>query len=139
MSHPSLHIYKLRHLASEILPVEGSNIALDICLAVACHHCLSNALTMKQLVYELPYSEAGIQYNLRELRRDGWVNIRQSQADRRVRQLFPSSRLEGALTEYWQAIAETVKQASDAPSSVPSSFKADPEPQPFLKPPPSLG
>lgn len=107
--------YRLREACSGLFPVEGSNLALDICLAVGHYHFLGKTLTMKQLVYELPYSEAGIQYNLRQLRDEKWLEVEPSESDKRVRYLVPGQRLVEAFDQF---MAETeallVSQRSDA-------------------------
>ena len=118
MSYAASLVYRMRELASDILPMEGSNIPLDICLAVAHYHSMGQTLTMKQLVYELPYSEAGIQYNLRELRKEKWVEIQPSRNDRRVRHLLPGERLLNALERYMEETAELVDTARTSPEAL---------------------
>ena len=118
MNQSSILVYWMRQIASETFPMKGSNIPVDICLAVACHHHLGDTLTMKGLVAELPYSEAGVQYNLRELRDHGWVAMQNCPEDGRVRFLVPTEKLEGALENYWQTIAEMVDRARNDPASL---------------------
>lgn len=138
MSHPALMCYWMRQLASEMLPMEGSNIPVDICLAVAFHHRMGDTLTMKGLVYELPYSEAGIQHNLRELERDGWIDVRRCAQDRRVRRLHPSKKLEDALAKYWETTIDMVDRARHDPESLVPRAEPPSAPEPFIKPPVAL-
>ena len=135
MIHPELLVYRMRQLASEMLPMEGSNIPVDICLAVAFHHRMGETLTMKGLVHELPYSEAGIQHNLRDLERSGWVEVRRCSEDRRVRRLHPSAKLEQALNRYWDTTVDMVDRARHDPESLVPREDPPAEPEPFIKPP----
>lgn len=93
-------IYALRQHAGDLFPVTGSNIPLDICLVVALRYHEGRPLTMKQLTRELPYSEAGLQYNVRMLKDQEWIFIRNGVEDRRVRQIIPARRLEAAILEF---------------------------------------
>lgn len=93
-------IYSLRQHACDLFPVNGSNIPLDICLVVALRYHEGRPLTMKQLTHELPYSEASIQYNVRMLKEERWISIRNGVEDRRVRQIIPARRLEAAILEF---------------------------------------
>lgn len=95
----------IRNHIRDTMPATTSNIPLDICIEVAAGCRLGKSLTMKQLIYELPYSEAGIQYHLRGLLNDGWLLIRQSNEDRRVRHVIPGERLCEALTRFQGHIA----------------------------------
>ena len=135
MIHPELLVYRMRQLASEMLPMEGSNIPVDICLAVAFHHRMGETLTMKGLVHELPYSEAGIQHNLRDLERSGWVEVRRCSEDRRVRRLHPSAKLQEALNSYWDTTVDMVDRARHNPESLLPREEPQSEPEPFIKPP----
>ena len=93
-------ICALRRHAGDLFPVNGSNIPFDICLIVSLRYHEGDPLAMKQLVQELPYSEAGIQYNIRMLKDQGWICLRQGREDRRVRHIIPALRLESALLDF---------------------------------------
>lgn len=93
-------IYTLRRHAGDLFPMNGSNIPFDICLIVSLRYHEGSPLTMKQLVQELPYSEAGIQYNIRMLKDQEWITLRQGTEDKRVRQVIPALRLESALLDF---------------------------------------
>ncbi len=110
--------YVLRECASRHLPMQGSNIPLDICLAVAQYFETNRPLTMKQLVHELPYSEAGIQYNLRWLRQGEWVDMERNEADRRVRCLVPTTRLLEALRAFQEEAFELVDLLRTQPERI---------------------
>ncbi|MEX0448774.1 helix-turn-helix domain-containing protein [Spiribacter sp. 221] len=138
MNHSSILVYWMRQIASETLPMEGSNIPVDICLAVACHYHLGDTLTIKGLVSELPYSEAGVQYNLRDLREGGWVTMRKCPEDGRVRRLVPSEKLEEALESYWQTVAEMVDRAHNDPDSLTPRMEHRGPPRPVITPPEAL-
>ena len=138
MNNPEFMVYRVRQLATGMLPVEGSNIPLDICLLVAFHHRMGKTLTMKGLTHGLPYSEAGIQYNLRELEKDNWIEVRKCAKDRRVRRLHPAKKLEEAISAYWETIVEMVDLARRDPDLLLPEAKAPSPQQPFLKPPSQL-
>lgn len=101
-------IYALRRHAGDLFPLSGSNIPFDICLIVSLRYHEGSPLTMKQLVQELPYSEAGIQYNIRMLKEQEWILLRQDSKDRRVRQLIPALRLESALLAFQTRAEATI-------------------------------
>ncbi|MRH78165.1 hypothetical protein GH984_05540, partial [Spiribacter sp. C176] len=105
-------ICALRRHAGDLFPINGSNIPLDICLIVSLRYHEGSPLTMKQLVQELPYSEAGIQYNIRMLKDQNWILLRQGTEDKRVRHLIPARKLESALLDF-QTRAESTINGED--------------------------
>ena len=104
--------YEVRRRAVKHLPITASNIPCDICLAVARASDQGKPLSMKQLVQELPYSEAGIQYNLRQLLADGWLEVTNGSEDRRVRYLSPTQRLRDALSDYRDEVVDVIESVA---------------------------
>ncbi|MEX0430642.1 EAL domain-containing protein [Spiribacter insolitus] len=103
----------IRYHIGDTLPAATSNIPLDICIEVAVGHERGKSLTMKQLIYELPYSEAGIHYHLHWLCDEGWLRIQQGQEDRRVRNVLPDERLIEALDRFQTDVLALMADADD--------------------------
>ena len=77
-------LFELHRLWWGALPFERSIIPTDICLTIAHFQSIGQPLTMKQLVAELPHSEAGIKQYLRKIERDGWIKREKHPQDGRA-------------------------------------------------------
>jgi DNA-binding MarR family transcriptional regulator len=92
------------------LPLDGSLLVKDI-LTIVAHHTISNTpLTLKQLYVMLDFSEAGIRKQLRNLISQGWIDLRQSKDDGRLKILFATPRLIKTIQAFeheWKKLSES--------------------------------
>ncbi|WP_195759527.1 MarR family transcriptional regulator [Spiribacter sp. 2438] len=86
-------LFEAKRIWREAFRDEQSVIPMDIVLLTVWYHSQGPALSMKHLVAELPYSEAGIKYHLRQLEADGLVTRQSDPEDGRVVRLVPSDHL----------------------------------------------
>ena len=77
----------------EVFREEQSVIPTDILLIVVRDYKRGQPISMKELVAELPHSEAGIKQHLRRLENEGLVIRQPCEQDGRVVRLAPSDRL----------------------------------------------
>lgn len=75
------------------LPYANSGLALELFLVVSHNTLLGNAITLKVLFRSIEYSETGVRKQLRRLIADGWVSLRISSKDRRVKHVVAESKM----------------------------------------------
>jgi DNA-binding MarR family transcriptional regulator len=85
---------------------EQSIIPTDILLTVAYRHAEGAPMSMKQLVNDLPHSEAGIKQHLRKLEAKDLVTRQPCQHDGRVVRLLPSSTSIEAIIQIGRQLTE---------------------------------
>jgi DNA-binding MarR family transcriptional regulator len=90
----------LREWEDAYLPIYGSLLGRDLIFVLAQFELEQRRFTLKELYCSLPYSENAIRMHLKRLLRDGWIALGCSGADRRVRCVVPTGKLERALLEY---------------------------------------
>lgn len=78
---------------------QQSVIPTDILLSVVHRYVKKAPLSMKQLVAELPHSEAGIKQHLRKLEKEELIMRQPAEHDGRVVQLIPSQSSVEAITQ----------------------------------------
>jgi DNA-binding MarR family transcriptional regulator len=78
---------------------QQSVIPTDILLSVVHRYVKKAPLSMKQLVAELPHSEAGIKQHLRKLEKEELIMRQPAEHDGRVVQLIPSQSSIEAITQ----------------------------------------
>ena len=86
-------LLEAKRIWREVFRDQQSVIPMDIVLLTVWYHSKGPALSMKHLVAELPYSEAGIKYHLRQLEADGLIAREPDPKDGRVVRLVPSDEL----------------------------------------------
>ena len=86
-------LFEAKRIWREAFRDEQSVIPMDIVLLTVWYHSQGSALSMKHLVAELPYSEAGLKYHLRQLEADGLVSRESDPSDGRVVRLVSSDHL----------------------------------------------
>ena len=77
----------------EVFREEQSVIPTDISLVIVREFKRGQPPSMKELVAELPHSEAGIKQHLRRLEKEGLIHRQACQLDGRVVRLAPSDHL----------------------------------------------
>jgi DNA-binding MarR family transcriptional regulator len=108
------------------LPGRASPAVIDLIFLLVARLDCGRGTPLKQVYGLLPYSESNIRRYLRQLERDGWLTVREDEADRRAGVAVPTAKL----LQSFQAYALGLKRLSErfaqaAPSSAPS-----PEAQP---------
>jgi DNA-binding MarR family transcriptional regulator len=109
---------KFTHLLLQIRAWEDANFRLggsllvkDI-LTIVAHHTISNTpLTLKQLHMLLDFSEAGIRKQLRNLISQGWIDLRPSKDDGRLKIVFATPRLIKTIQAFeleWEKLSESL-------------------------------
>ena len=86
-------LLEAKRIWREVFRDQQSVIPMDIVLLTVWYHSQGPTLSMKHLVAELPYSEAGIKYHLRQLETDGLIAREPDPKDGRVVRLVPSDLL----------------------------------------------
>ena len=101
------HLKKFLDSCICLFPISTSVIPLYIIACVIASNGRNNPLTLKVLYESLPfYSDAGIKNNLQELISDGYIEIRQSPLDKRVKNLHSTNKLD---TIYQEFLRQSVK------------------------------
>lgn len=85
-------LVEVKQVWRDICHEELSIIPTDILLSVVHRYVKGAPLSMKQLVAELPHSEAGIKQHLRKLEEKDLIMRHPCEHDGRVVRLIPSSR-----------------------------------------------
>ena len=104
-------ILQIRGWEDTNFPLGGSLLVKDI-LTIVAHHSISNTpLTLKQLYVMLHFSEAGIRKQLRNLISQGWIDLRPSKDDGRLKILFATPRLIKTIHAFeleWKKLSESL-------------------------------
>ena len=104
-------LLQIRGWESANFPFGGSLLVKDILTIVAHHTILNTPLTLKQLNMLLDFSEAGIRKQLRNLISQGWIDLRPSKDDGRLKILFATPRLIGTIQAFeleWKKLSESL-------------------------------
>lgn len=97
-----------RRAIAKGLCIKSSLIPLDIILAIASHPASIGGdvagVRVKELLNGIPHSPTGIRYHLKEMIGDGWIELRRSVADGRIRFLVLTEKALAALNETMNAL-----------------------------------
>lgn len=93
VDHLIERLMQAQRIWREVFREEQSVIPTDILLATVREYTRGQPLSMKELVAELPHSEAGIKQHLRRLEEEGLIHRQPCQQDGRVVRLAPSDHL----------------------------------------------
>jgi len=83
----------VRELCMEHLNIGQSVIPYDILTTVFLYELQGKNITIKELFLKLPFSDMGIRYHLKSLIDDGWIEVCQTNEDRRVREIRSQAKL----------------------------------------------
>ena len=86
-------LLKELHGSHENLPIQGSTIAYEIILIVMFFYANEEKLSLKILFANGNFTEMGARYHLNRLIKDGWLDIKQSDSDLRVKLVHPTTKL----------------------------------------------
>ena len=132
-------LLEAKRIWREVFRDQQSVIPMDIVLLTVWYHSKGPALSMKHLVAELPYSEAGIKYHLRQLETDGLIAREPDPKDGRVVRLVPSDLLiERVLSvaRAFRSIFTDGPRYTDGALSMAEVFAGNPPQNPTSLPPP---
>lgn len=101
----------LRSWERQHMPMAGSIIAGDIVLLALARED-GDAARVKDFHLSLHYSEDRVSQVLKELVRDGWLTMERDEADRRMRKVYASDRLELLFGEYQRFLFELLNEGS---------------------------
>ena len=86
-------ILGLRKKLLNELNIKSSLIPLDILLTINEHFIkIQTGISMKHLLASLEHSSTGVRYYLNDLIDDGWIDIADSQKDKRTKLMQPSGK-----------------------------------------------
>jgi DNA-binding MarR family transcriptional regulator len=74
------------------LPIQNS-IAYEIILIAMLFHLRNEELSLKSLFTNVKSTEMGARYHLNRLTKDGWLDLKQSENDLRVKFVYPTAKL----------------------------------------------
>jgi CTP-dependent riboflavin kinase len=92
-------LFEAKDVWRSLFHEQQSVIPTDILLSVVHRYVKKTPLSMKQLVAELPHSEAGIKQHLRKLEGRELITRQSAEHDGRVIQLIPSQPAVEAVTQ----------------------------------------
>ena len=95
------HQQFLRKWEEENLPFANSMLSKDLFIFLALNGCIDEAPNYKQLFYSFTtYSQSGIRKHLRRMIKDGWIEIKGSKSDKRLRKIVPTQKFRNALGQW---------------------------------------
>ena len=95
------HQQFLRKWEEENLPFAYSMLSKDLFIFLALNGCIDEAPNYKQLFYSFTtYSQSGIRKHLRRMIKDGWIEIKGSKSDKRLRKIVPTQKFRNALGQW---------------------------------------
>lgn len=82
------------------LPGKASPAVVDLMFLLVARLDCGRGTPLKQVYGMLPYSESNIRRYLRQLEREGWLTVREDEADRRAGVAVPTAKLLQAFQAY---------------------------------------
>ena len=82
------------------LPGKASPAVIDLVFLLVARLDRGRGTPLKQVYGLLPYSESNVRRYLRELERDGWLTVRENEADRRAGLALPTTKMLQAFQSY---------------------------------------
>jgi hypothetical protein len=96
-------LHQLRRAISKSLPIENSLIPLDLLLEASIGNDLNNH-SIKSLFISLPHSNMGLRYYFQQLIDSNFLEINNSETDKRIKIVAPSYLLKKQLQEISQHV-----------------------------------
>lgn len=114
-------VLSVREWERKNLPIEQSQLALDLFLIISYNTLIEKPLTLKQLFHSIDFSEAGIRKHLRRLLKEEWCQIEGNSNDKRLKLVVAQNKMLLALDEYAKILTTAFKNSSTR------SIKAKPQ------------
>jgi hypothetical protein len=103
-------VLKVRVWERNNLPIEQSQLALDLFLIISYHTLIEKPLTLKQLFHSIDFSEAGIRKQLRRLLKEEWCLLLGDEKDKRLKLVVAQTKMLLAMTEYSKVLSDAYKR-----------------------------
>jgi hypothetical protein len=113
-------VMNVREWERKNLPIEHSQLALDLFLIIAYNTLIEKPLTLKSLFHSIDFSEAGIRKHLRRLLTDEWCHLVGNGRDKRLKLVVAQPKMLLALSDYSQILTTAFKKDTHSEKSVSS-------------------
>ena len=98
--------------AKKNLPIENSQLALQLILIISYNTMIKKPLTLKLLFHSVDFSEAGVRKQLRKLLIEDWCCLVEDLKDKRLKLVVAQPKMLNALSEYSELLTSAYKQSS---------------------------
>jgi hypothetical protein len=98
--------------AKKNLPIENSQLALQLILIISYNTMIKKPLTLKLLFHSVDFSEAGVRKQLRKLLIEDWCCLVEDLKDKRLKLVVAQPKMLYALSEYSELLTSAYKQSS---------------------------
>lgn len=105
-------VLRVREWERKNLPIEQSQLALDLFLIISYNTLIEKPLTLKQLFHSIDFSEAGIRKHLRRLLKEEWCQLEGNSKDKRLKLVVAQNKMLLALDEYAKILTTAFKNPS---------------------------
>jgi hypothetical protein len=105
-------VIRVREWERKYLPIEQSQLALDLFLIISYNTLIDKPLNLKLLFHSTGFSEAGIRKHLRRLLADEWCHLIGEERDKRLRFVVAQPKMLLALSEYSKILSAAYKKPS---------------------------
>lgn len=105
-------VIKVREWERKHLPIEQSQLALDLFLIISYNTLIEKPLTLKLLFHSTDFSETGIRKHLHRLLIDEWCQVVGDVRDKRLKFVVAQPKMLSALSEYSKILSEAYKKPS---------------------------
>jgi len=110
-------VIKVREWEKKHLPIEQSQLALDLFLIISYNTLIEKPLTLKLLFHSLDFSEAGVRKHLRRLLSEEWCLLTGDARDKRLKFVVAQPKMLSALTDYSKILSTAYKRKSPTAKS----------------------
>ena len=94
------------------MPVEHSQLALELILIISLNTLIGKPLSLKLLFNSVEFSEAGIRKSLRKLLAEDWCHLISDVKDKRLKLVVAQPKMLFALAEYSKLLSSAYKRSS---------------------------
>jgi hypothetical protein len=105
-------VIRVREWERKHLPIEQSQLALDLFLIISYNTLIEKPLTLKLLFHSTDFSEAGIRKHLRRLLTEEWCLLIGDARDKRLKFVVAQPKMLSALTDYSKILSTAYKRKS---------------------------
>ena len=106
------NVLRVRDWERKHLPIEQSQLALDLFLIISYNTLIEKPVTLKTLFHSLDFSEAGTRKHLRRLLKDDWCQLEGDARDKRLKLVVAQPKMLLALDEYSKILTTAFKKSS---------------------------
>ncbi len=105
-------VINVRDWERKNLPIEQSQLALDLFLIIAYNTLIEKPLTLKTLFHSIDFSEAGIRKHLRRLLTEEWCHLVGDGRDKRLKLVVAQPKMLSALSNYTEILTTAFSNGS---------------------------